>query len=110
ARRHAVARARADRHLQPLVLRGGPGRAGASRPARAPEAARGAGDAAHLATAFRGYLRVRAHARPQRHAGAEVLPAHFERGAAPALSRAPPGAVEAMEVLDGRRQRAQAVG
>ena len=50
-----AARARPDRHLQPLLLRGMPGGAGASGSPGQGEAASAAGDRQHLARAVRGY-------------------------------------------------------
>ena len=58
-----------------------------------------AGDQKHLARAVRGYLRVRAISRAQRHRDPEILPQRLEAGAARALSRPAGGAREELEVL-----------
>ena len=62
-----AARARAHRHLQPLVLRRGARRARPPRVARGAAAPAEARDAAHLGRALRGHPRLRALSRPQRH-------------------------------------------
>ena len=67
-------------------------------------------DQEHLARAVRGHLRLRALSRAQRHGDPEVLPQRVEGGAARAVSRPAGPAVEELEVLDGRRHRARAVG
>ena len=53
-------RARPDRHLQPVLLRGGAGRPGPSGAPRAAAPAGAARDPRHLAGALRGHQRVRA--------------------------------------------------
>ena len=86
-RTHQVpARARADRHLQSVLLRGSAHRPGASRD---PAAARGSRTGPTTATHLEGTLsldrRPRTAPAPQRHAHRQVLPAPLEGGAAQAL-------------------------
>ncbi len=64
------ARARPDRHLQPLLLRGDARRARAPGVPREAEAAAAARHQGHLEGALRGHPRLRALPRAQRHRGA----------------------------------------
>ena len=64
----------------------------------------------HLGRSLQEHPRVRAPSRAQRRADPQVLPARLEGGAAPALPRAARGAGQALEIRDGRRRRAQALG
>ena len=66
--------ARADRHLQPVALRGGARRPGPPGLARAPAAASRPPGAAVLEAALREHQRLRAAPRPQRHDHRQVLP------------------------------------
>ena len=59
---------------------------------------------------FKSIRDVRAPSRAQRRADPEVLPAHLQGGAAQAFPRAARRAGEALEVRDGRRGGAQALG
>ena len=69
------ARARPDRHLQPLVLRGGAGRPRASRiPAARSSCPPSSSAKNDLGRAARRHRRLRALPRAQRHRGAQVLP------------------------------------
>ena len=106
----ALPRARPHRHLQPLLLRGMPGGARAPGNSRQAEDPAGAGDQKHLARAVRGYFRVRAPSRAQRHGDPEILPQRLEGRTARALSRPAGGTRQELEVLDGRHRRARAVG
>ena len=76
----------------------------------APAAARIARRQGYLGRALQEHPRLRAPSRAQRRADPQVLPARLEGGAAPALPRAARRAGEALEVRDGRRRRAQALG
>ena len=106
----ALPRARPDRHLQPLLLRGMPGGAGAPGNPRQGKAAAAAGDQEHLARAVRGHLGDGALPGAQRHRDPEVLPQRLQGRTARALPRPAGGAGEELEVLDGRHRRARAVG
>src|SRR5581483_9128413 len=93
----------------PVPLRGGSGCPGTPRIAGASEASSAAGQG-RVAAALRGYSRIRASPRAQRHAYPEIVFARVEGGAAFPISRAHRGAGKALEILDGRRGRAQALG
>ncbi len=62
-----------------------------------------------LGAPLRRHPRLRAASGAQRHRGPQVLPQRFAGGAAQALPRPPRRAGQALEILDGRRRRAQAV-
>ncbi len=106
AHREVPARARAHRHLQPLVLRGGARRPRAPGDPRQAEAAGGPRDEADLEGAPRGHRRPRALPRSQRRRRREVLPARLEGGAEEALPRTARPAREELEVLVRRREGA----
>ena len=102
-------RTRADRHLQPLLLRGGPGGARAPRDPREAEAAERGRDQAHLGGTLRGHPGLRAVSRPAGLLDPQVLPERVEESAERALPRAPRSPGKELEVLAGRRQRARAL-
>ena len=105
-----AAGARADRDLQPLLLRGG---AGGARPSGDPGPREAAAQAGHQRTSGRSASRtsgVRALLVAERHGDPQVSPAHLEGGAAPPAAGAARRAGQALEVLDARRGRAQALG
>ena len=105
-----AARARPDRDLQPLALRGGRGAARAPVVARCAAAAGGRVRRRVLAGALRGHQRLRAPPGPQRDQDRQVLPARLQGGAEGALLRAPRHARQGVEVQRRRRRRAGAVG
>ena len=105
-----AARARADRDLQPLVLRGCARRARAPRAVGQDEAARVARHQGHLGGALRGHPRLRALPGAERLRGAEVLPARVARRAEAPLPVAARRAREELEVLDRRRRGARSLG
>src|SRR5581483_1215341 len=109
ARHDGAGRARPYRHLQPLLLRGVPGRTRASRRARQAEAPVEARDQEYLARTLRGYFGDRALPRASGHGDPEILPQRLEGRAARALPRPARRAREELEILDGRHPRARAV-
>src|SRR5689334_23303669 len=86
-----------------------PGRARASRGAVEGEDSAEAGDAKYLARALFRYFGDRALPDAAGHRDPEILPQRVEAGAARALSRPTRGALQELEILDGRRRRTQAV-
>src|SRR5665213_2558335 len=86
-----------------------PGGAGASGNPRQGKAALKTGHPEYLARAVRGYLRVRALPRAQRHDGPEILSQRLEGRAARKVPRPARPARQELEVLDGRCHRARAV-
>ena len=88
ARCDRAARARPHRHLQPFLLRGMPGGAGASGTARQGKDSADPGRQEYLARTVRGYFRVRALSDAPGHGDPEILPQRVETRAARALSRA----------------------
>ena len=74
-----AARARPNRHLQPVLLRGRPRRPRPPGDPRPPEAAQRQRRPQVLGRPVRRHQPVRASPRAQRHAGAEVLPATSRR-------------------------------
>ena len=76
----------------------------------APKAAEASRRQGHLAAAFRRYPRLRASSRAQRHADPEILSQRVEGRAAQPLPRPHRRAGQALEILHGRRRRAQALG
>ena len=105
-----AARARPHRDLQPVPLRGSPGRARAPGSARPRAAARRATGEPLLGAALPGDQRLGALPDRQRHPHRQGLPAHLARRAA----RAPAGAdrrpVPQLEVLAVGPRRAPALG
>src|SRR5262245_51427385 len=99
-----------DRNLQPLLLRGGAHRPGASRDPRAPEAARWEAGQEFLGRALRRHQPLRASPGPEWDAGDQVLPSHFEGGAEESAARAARQSREALEVRAGRPRGAGPVG
>ena len=110
ADREGRARARPDRHLQPLALRRGRRAARASRVARQAAPAGVTRRPGVLGRALRGHQRLRASPRPQRDEDRQVLPPRLEGRAEEALPRAARRAAQGMEVQRGRRRRAGAAG
>src|ERR1700730_14879769 len=108
--RQAPAGARTHRHLQPLLLRGCAGGARQARTVEASEPAAGARDQGDLVRTLQEHPRLRASSRPKRHRVAEVSPAHFSGGTAPAPARAAGRAGQALEILHERRRRPQTLG
>ena len=106
----APPRAGPDRHLQPVLLRGGAGRPGPPRATRPAAAAGEAHDPRHLAGAPRGHQRLRALPGPERRRRAEVLSPRVPRGTAPAIPRSARRAREELEVLPRRRPGAPPLG
>src|SRR5262252_5982595 len=110
ALRQVPARARAHRHLQPLVLRRGLGRARASRGPQTPAAAcvgrrqENLGSAARRHRAFRGLPHPAGDDHPQ------VLFARVARRAEKPIHAAPGTAAQALEVLCRRHPRARLLG
>ncbi len=101
---------RAHRHLQPLVLRRGAGRAGASRIPGGPEAPAGAQGQEYLEASLRGDQQLREVPGQQRHHRLEVLPVRLEGCPEGALPGACPDAREELEVLRSRHEGAPALG
>src|SRR5262249_21314941 len=95
-------RARAHRHLQPVVLRGGLGRARAPRGPQTPAAARAGRRQENLGSAARRHRAFRGLPRPAGDDHPQVLFARLARGAEEALHAAPGAAAEALEVLRER--------
>ena len=102
--------ARPHRHLQPVVLRGGPRGPCAPGTARAAEVAAGARDQGHLEGAPRRHRRVRAVPGAAGHHRAQVLPARLAQGAEAPFPAAPRTAGKELEVLPGRHRGAKVLG
>ena len=99
AQHDRAAGTRPDRHLQPLLLRGMSGGAGASGGSRQGKDTAVIGDQKYLARAVRGYLRDGALPRAQRHRDPEILPQCLQGRTALALPRPAGRAREELEVL-----------
>src|ERR1700722_17927954 len=99
-------RTRAYRRIQPLVLRGSAGSAGApcgDRQSKAPF--RGRHGRNIVGKALRGHKRLRTPSVQERHADREVLPSHLEVRAKEAPVETVGGPVQALEVLECRPRR-----
>ena len=107
--RAAAAGAWRDRDLQPLALRGGARRAGASRGPGPPDAA-AITQARPLEAALPGDQRLGALSDRERHPRRQAVLEPVQGGAAHTLSAADRPAGPQLEVLGGRRQRAPALG
>jgi len=110
ALRSAPARAWADRHLQPLPLRGGPRRTGPPTAAGVPKASAGGERRGSLGTPLPRDQQLGALPRRQRLSTRQAVPQHQPRGAAKALSEAHRPPREELEVLSQRRERAVTLG
>src|ERR1700722_11681817 len=104
------ARAREDRHLQPVLLRRGAGGASASGNSSKPEDPSIFVREEYLGGALRRYSLLRAAHGTKRNGDPEILPACVEEGAESAL----PGAVgrtrEKLEIFRGGHSRTQVLG
>ena len=106
----AAPRAGADRHLQPLPLRGGPRRPRPPGVPRQAAAAAGEPGEALLEAALRQHQRLRTPPGPQRDDHRQVLPARLQGGATPPAARPSDRAGQGVEVLGRRRGRAAPLG
>src|ERR1700752_1366869 len=102
--------ARPYRHLQPFLLRRGAGSKGSSQAAGGRETSTRISHEGRLGGTLRRHPLLRAPHGPQRHRYSKVFSVPVEEGAEKAISGAPGGTREKLEILHGGYSRARILG